>query len=245
MEQNSEEEAKKLAAQKLGVAAVDKADDPDPLVTQPEQTSHPSTPNYGEGGPGMHSGKNLAGVPEEFLHLFEHDPSEVISYQVKRHPIGVFGIYAGTVSGIVLVLVLYSLIVTNKDISQSIGLSSSVAASVGGLVSLLLVALTAVIGLASAYIYKKSRLILTNQKVVFIQYHSLISRQISQLNIGEVEDVSVVQPSLINRIFKTGTITIETAGEQHNYKFSNAENPYEFAHRTIQAHEGAIQEYGN
>lgn len=245
MEQNFDQEAKKIAAQKLGVAAVDKADDPDPQPPQSPPTGHSSTPNYGEGGPGMHSGKNLAGVPEEFLRLFEHDPSEVISYQVKRHPIGVFGIYVGTASGIILVLVVYSLIVTNKDISETIGISSSAAISVGGLVSLLLVALTAFIGLASAYIYKKSRLILTNQKVVFIQYHSLISRQISQLNIGEVEDVSVVQPTLINRIFKTGTITIETAGEQHNYKFSNAENPYEFAHRTIQAHEGSIQEYGN
>ena len=232
---------KQAAAQRLGVKAVDKADDPEEPAFNPQAP----TPNYGEAGAGMHSGKNVAGVPDEFLKLFEHDPSEVIMMQTTRHWIGIAGIYGGTLLAVLLIIASYAFLVGDNSFTESVGVSKSAVASIGGLITLLLASVIGLVGIVAGYVYKKSRLILTNQKVVFINYHSLISRQISQLNIGEVEDVSVVQPTLIHRIFKTGIITIETAGEQHNYKFNYAQNPHDFAHRTIQAHEGTIKEYGN
>lgn len=248
--------SKKQAATKLGVTAVDKADDPEESNPHPSganqtASSNPnnpgdySTPNYGEGGPGMHSGKNLAGVPDEYLQLFEHDPSEVIMMQSTKHPVGLVGIYGGAFLAVILIVATYSFFALDDGLLASMNISKSSAVAFGGLITLLLSTITAIIAAIAGYVYKKSRLILTNQKVVYINYKSLISRQISQLNIGEVEDVSVIQPSLIHRIFKTGIITVETAGEQHNYKFSNAVDPYNFAHRTIQAHEGTIKEYGN
>ena len=202
------------------------------------------TPNYGENGD---SGKdqNLAGVSEEFLHLFEHDPSEAIVYQATRHPIGVLAIFAMGGIAALLIIVVYTFLVSDPAFFSSIGMRSANVTAVGSLVAVLLLALIAGISFLSAYIYKKSRLILTNQKVVFIQYHSLIAREVSQLNIGEVEDVNVSQPTLLDRIFKTGKITIETAGEQNNYVLTQVENPYEFAKLTIQMHEGSIAEYGN
>lgn len=204
------------------------------------------TPNYGEvAGDGMHAGKNLAGVPSEFLKLFEHDPSEVIMMQTTRHWIGLVGIYGSTALAILIIMGVYGFLAIDSTASESFGISVNAVRSLGGLLALFLSVFIGLIGLVGGYVYNKSRLILTNQKVVYINYHSLISRQISQLNIGEVEDVSVIQPTLLQRIFRIGTITIETAGEQHNYKFTNATKPHEFAHRTIQAHEGTIREYGN
>lgn len=241
-------------ARKLGFDAVDKADDPDePVKAKPQtESSNPnnpedySTPNYGEaGGDGLHSGKNLAGVPDEFLKLFEHDPSEVLMVQSTKHSIGLVGIYGGAILAVVLILAVYSFFALDNDLLSSMNISQGSAVAVGGLITLLLSTITAIIAAVSGFVYKKSRLILTNQKVVYINYTSLINRKISQLNIGEVEDVSVVQPTLIHRIFKTGNITIETAGEQFNYRFNYANDPYTFAHKTIQAHEGAIKEYGN
>lgn len=216
-----------------------------PVEQQPEFDPHAPTPNYGEAGSGMHAGKNIAGVPKEFLELFEHDPSEVIMMQTTHHPIGLAAIYGGTAIAIVLILVMFGVIVADSSFAESLGVSGGSVASLGGLLVILITSAVGLIGLVAGHVYRKSRLILTNQKVVYINYHSLISRQISQLNIGEVEDVSVIQPTLIHRIFKTGTITIETAGEQHNYNFTYAQAPHDFAHRTIQAHEGTIREYGN
>lgn len=202
------------------------------------------TPNYGE-LPVDDSDNNLAGVSPEFLHLFEHDASEKIVYQSKRHPIGVVAIYATSAIGALAASLFYIMLITGDAATGSLGTSSSSLAATGGLVLLVLLLMILGVGFAAAHVYKKSRLILTNQKVVLIQYHSLVSREVSQLNIGEVEDVNVSQPSLFDRVFKTGRVTIETAGEQNNYVLTQVENPYEFARRTIQMHEGAIAEYGN
>ncbi len=202
------------------------------------------TPNYGEDN-GRDTSQNLAGVPEEFLALFEHDPSEVIVYQAVRHPIGAVAIFAMAGIAALVVVAFYAFLVTDTSLSGSLGLSSVGVSAVGGLITLVLLLVIAGISLLAAYVYRKSRIILTNQKVVLIQYHSLIAREVSQLNIGEVEDVNVAQPSILDRIFKTGRVTIETAGEQNNYVLTQVEKPYKFAQKTIQMHEGSIVEYGN
>lgn len=202
------------------------------------------TPNYGEKGDSEKS-QNLAGVSEEFLHLFEHDPSEAIVYQATRHPVGVLAIFLMGGAATFLIITIYIFLISDSTFASSMGMNSANVTAVGGLVAVVLLAIVAGVSFLSAYIYKKSRLILTNQKVVFIQYHSLIAREVSQLNIGEVEDVNVSQPTLLDRIFKTGKVTIETAGEQNNYVLTQVENPYEFAKLTIQMHEGSIAEYGN
>lgn len=202
-----------------------------------------TTPNYGE----VRSGKtqNLAGVPEEFLNLFEHDPSEVILMQATRHPIGVIAIFSMAGIAVFLVIIAYVLLGSGASVFATLGANTENVRAIGALISLVLVALITGISLLAAHVYKKSRLILTNQKVVLIQYHSIIAREVSQLNIGEVEDVNVAQPTLMDRIFKTGRITIETAGEQNNYVLTQVEKPYDFARKTIQMHEGSIAKYGN
>lgn len=201
------------------------------------------TPNYREKS-GEES-QNLAGVPEEFLHLFEHDANEVIVLQAVRHPVGILAIFGMAGFAAVLVVIGYIFIASDTSIFNSIGANAASVTAVGGLITLILMGLIAGIAALAAYVYKKSRFILTNQKVVLIQYNSLIARKVSQLNIAEVEDVNVSQPTIFDRIFKSGTITIETAGEQNNYVLAQVEKPYEFARKTIQMHEGAIAEYGN
>lgn len=226
---------------KVGTTSHKKAQ-PEPAPTQIRKDFQ--TPNYGE-TTGRDKSQNLAGVSEEFLHLFEHDPSEVIVYQAKRHPIGVVVIFLMAGLAAALIIAAYGFLLTDSSFLNTFGFTSAATGAVGGLIAVVLLALIAGISLLAAYVYKKSRLILTNQKVVLIQYHSIIAREISQLNIGEVEDVNVAQPTLLDRIFKTGRITIETAGEQNNYVLTQVEKPYEFARLTIQMHEGSIVEYGN
>jgi membrane protein YdbS with pleckstrin-like domain len=200
------------------------------------------TPNYGQKTDGQT--QNLAGVPDEFMALFEHDPSEVILKQGLKHPIGTWFILGVAIISIVLVLFGTSLLLTDS-VELGMGESSVEAKALGSFVALILCVMIAAIAFAAMIVYRKSRIILTNQKLVYIRYHSLFSREISQLNIGEVEDVNVAQHSIWDRIFKMGTLTIETAGEQNNYVFTHVINAHEFARLTIQAHEGSIAEYGN
>ncbi len=229
-----------------------------PLTPPPAQTDQPKakslpadepapgylTPNYGEQTKGQVN--NQANVPDEFLHLFEHDPSEVIIYQALRHPFGVVFIYLVMALGMAAIILSYIFLISDNSLtSLGVSTSSNSVTTIGGIVTIALLVIAGLIGYAAAYVYRKSRLILTNQKVVIIHYHSLIGREVSQLNIANVEDVNVSQHSIIDRIFKSGRIVIETAGEQNRYILPQVEKPYEFARLTIQAHEGAVAEYGN
>ncbi len=209
--------------------------------TEPQAELTGVTPNYREDASGKT--EDRAGVPKEFLYLFEHDPSEIILEQALRHPFGMYLIYAVTIFVVMLVMTFMGAVMVDPEAVLGMGLSES-AATFLGLAGILVMSGSVIGGMLSAYVYGKSRIILTNQKVVLIQYHSLFAREVSQLNIAEVEDVNVSQPTIINRIFKAGTITIETAGEQNNYTLTWVSKPYEFANHTIQAHEGSIAEYG-
>lgn len=218
---------------------------PKQVPVKPSSASAPPsgfTPNYQEKKEG--NAQNLAGVPEEFMNLFEHDPSEVILKQGLKHEIGTWFILAITVISIALVLFGTSLLLTDNIVLGMNDISVEVKA-LSSFVALILCVIIAAIAFAAMIVFRKSRMILTNQKIVYIRYHSLFSREISQLNIGEVEDVNVAQHTIWDRIFKMGTITIETAGEQNNYVFTHVVHPHEFAKLTIQAHEGSIAEYGN
>lgn len=214
-----------------------------PAVSQvPEPEITGDTPNYREDPEG--AAENRANVPKEFLKLFESDPSEIILEQGLRHPFMVYAIYGVTAFVVILITSLMGAVLANPKAIIGTNISNN-AATVIALISMLGILFSVIVGLLSAYLFGKSRLILTNQKIVLIHYHSLFSREVSQLNIADVEDVNVSQPTIIDRIAKSGTITIETAGEQTNYILTWVNKPYEFAKHTIQSHEGSIAEYGN
>jgi len=227
-------------ADDLGHMAITNTDNLKKESQKPQVTG--LTPNYREATAG--DVRNPAGLPNEFLNLFEHDASEVILKQGLRHPFGALAIYITTGFVVLLIAGLLGIVLSNPQAILGMSISGS-AGSVLALAGLAAVALVVIGGMLAAYVYGKSRLILTNQKVVVVQYHSLFSREVSQLNIAEVEDVNVAQSTLMDRVLKSGTITIETAGEQNNYTLTWVKDPYEFARLTIRAHEGSIAEYGN
>lgn len=216
----------KRAIKDLGDIAVDASDNPEPQK-KPHSQAHKTAE---------------VKIPEEFLHLFEHDDDEQILAQALRHPFGVYAIYATVGLVIIIVMSILGILVANPTEIIGTELSNSTAGALA-FAGVLFVSMAAIGGMLSAYVYKKSRLILTNQKLVLIQYHSLFSREVSQLNIVEIEDINVSQPTIIDRIVKTGTITIETAGEQDNYVLSWIETPFEFARLTVQAREAAGSGY--
>ncbi|MCA9340753.1 MAG: PH domain-containing protein [Candidatus Saccharibacteria bacterium] len=206
----------------LGDVAVDASDNPEPVDQQ-------------------HSTASIS-IPEEFLHLFEHDDDEQIIAQALRHPFGVYVIYGTVTLVIVIVMALLGFVVSNPKELLGTEISSSTA-GVLAFASILFVSLAVIGGMLSAYVYKKSRLILTSQKLVLIQYHSLFSREVSQLNVVEIEDINVAQPTIVDRLVKTGTITVETAGEQSNYVLSWIKDPFDFSRMTVQVRESAGAAY--
>jgi uncharacterized membrane protein YdbT with pleckstrin-like domain len=67
--------------------------------------------------------------------------------------------------------------------------------------------------------------ILTNERLVDIEQMGLFTRRISTLSLDRIQDVTTYESGLIDTYFKIGTVYIQTAGEQREFKIPNARNP--------------------
>ncbi len=172
---------------------------------------------------------------EEILGL---DKDEKVVLDVRRHPLGLIFIYIGGVLSVVALLIVMYLAIANKD-SISIDIGPAVYAGGFG-IAIVFIALITYIG---GQVYKSNRLVVTNENIIQVLQFSLLNRQISQLNLANVQDVSVDQKGLIPTLLNYGSVEIETAGEAANFKFPHVENPNRIAKLIIEAHETYIENH--
>lgn len=67
--------------------------------------------------------------------------------------------------------------------------------------------------------------ILTNKRLVDIDFHNLFYRRISQTTLSNVQDVSFTKGGVFQNLFDYGDLFIQTAGEQSNFEFSHIPDP--------------------
>lgn len=181
------------------------------------------------------------------LSLFEHDDNEKLIGEVVRHPIGYFFIGFSAVFLILFFLVGLYFVISNQNLLVG-SLNINNVPDISNLMTILVMGLTVLVILGSflaAYVYGNNYLVLTDSKIVLVFTTSIIRRRVSQLSIGDVQDVTIAQDTIASRLFKYGSINIETAGEQANFSFPYAENPYACAKYIIDAHEQNLKLYGN
>ena len=71
--------------------------------------------------------------------------------------------------------------------------------------------------------------IITDERVVDIDFHSLIYKDVSDTNIDKIQDVTYKMGGAIRTIFNYGDVLIQTAGEKPNFEFSAVPRPDEVA----------------
>jgi len=71
--------------------------------------------------------------------------------------------------------------------------------------------------------------IVTDRRVVDINQNKLFHREISELNLEDIEDVSVNYIGILKTIFNYGDIEIQTAGVRNNFHFPDIANPRDVA----------------
>ena len=71
--------------------------------------------------------------------------------------------------------------------------------------------------------------IVTNRRVVDVNQNGLFNREISELSLEDVEDVSVHYRGILPTFFNYGEIVIQTAGTQSNFAFHDIRNPRDVA----------------
>lgn len=193
-------------------------------------------------GQGM---ENLSPIGRKYFRLIEFDDAERLALEIRKHPVGLLFIIltgAFVIAAIVVVTIAILLGLRDKGVAAT-GASnySSVVVLVGFLLAILSGASMAI----GVYLYQSNVVFITNQKIAQVLYLTIFDRKISQLNIGDVQDVTVKQKGFLAHIFNYGTLVIETAGEQQNYTFSYVPDPYEASKTIIGLHEKNIAQFGN
>lgn len=162
---------------------------------------------------------------------------EEVVMEVSKHPIGAYiSLFTGLgVSvAILAITVIFTLYLSSSNSTS--GLYSSLVLVLGIVLSVASLLAT----LVYVYLYRQNRLIITTEKVALITYNSIFSRKVTQLSIERVQDVTVLQVGILPRIYKYGTILIETAGEAEQCVFAFTPAPHELSKKIMDVHEKAV-----
>lgn len=190
--------------------------------------------------------EGLSARAKSLFKLIEFDDDEELVGEIRKHPFGLILIYLG--GGFVIVALFALLVVAPSYMNgDPIGLGFDLSSIRPYIIvaGLLLCALAVVSTLVGTYLYQANVVLVTSEKIAQVLYKTIFDRKISQLSIGDVQDVTVAQTGIFARFFNYGTLVIETAGEQQNYTFSYTPNPYEVAKLIVGSHERNVIKYGN
>lgn len=165
-------------------------------------------------------------------------PGERTVCEIKRHPIGILGIYAAT--GILLVVVaVLAFVVAPHFVNDSSG--NGMATKIGALVFLVVAVFSAIFVLIASKVYWANSWIVTTDSLTQIEQDSLFNRQSSQLSLGNLEDVTAEQNGILPHMFNYGWVRVETASERGKFIFQYCPNPNYYAQQILAARESFEQ----
>lgn len=190
--------------------------------------------------------QQMSPIGRRLFKFIEFDPEEELVAEIRKHPIGFTAI--GIVGAFIALAVILgaALLAANLD---NLGLVSGdnssslkpILVGFGVLLSLFVLLVAAI----SIVLYRLNVIYVTNQKIAEVSYISLFNRKITQLGMGQIEDVTDRKRGIYAYIFNYGTLIIETAGELENATFTIVPNPNFYAQKIIQAHEQSVHKFGN
>lgn len=160
------------------------------------------------------------------------EPDEDVVAIIHRHWVNILPVIISTVVTLLLVMALsyaegrYRDTIT-KYVSGSLVMS----------VMLVLVLLALLIFFLGMWVYRQNCLILTTKHLIQIEQNGLFGRRVAQLSLARVQDVSARRDGLLATIMNFGTVTVETAAEEEQFRFFQAPNPQGLANQLRTAHD--------
>jgi uncharacterized membrane protein YdbT with pleckstrin-like domain len=190
--------------------------------------------------------KRLSSEGRKYFNFIEFDADEELITEIRKHPFGLFLIFAG---GVFVTLALTGIlyVISRADLASFAGNAGSAGSfkSISYLIGFFLIVGSIVITLIAAFLYVSNVIFVTSDKIAQVLYTSLFTRKISHLSIGDLQDVTVTQKGIFATIFNYGTLVVETAGEQQNYTFTFVPEPYQVSKMIVGTHELNLKRYGN
>lgn len=168
---------------------------------------------------------------------------ETLVADVRRHWFGLFLLYFQLFVALGLSLTLIFAFL--PDVIESLSLNESSANAVASLFGLVTVVFAFLFLILATRIYKGNQLIVSDKNVTQVLQIGLFDRKVSELSMGNVEDVTAQQSGIFPTMFNYGTLRIETAGEQNNFIFVYCPNPNAYAKAILDARLEFVTEHGN
>lgn len=199
---------------------------------QPQPVQPPVQPSY---APPAMSERHQAYNPLNVM-----QPDETVVCTVKRHPIGIMGVYIGTGFLLALLAVLAFIVAPNvlTDMSRS------QVTAIGSVIFIVFAILSLAFAFISNTVYWGNSWTVTTDSLTQVTQTSLFNRQSSQLSLGNLEDVTAEQNGILTHIFNFGVLRVETAGERSKFMFLFCPNPNYYAKQILDAREKFEQRRG-
>jgi|GEM_PF-916916 len=83
--------------------------------------------------------------------------------------------------------------------------------------------------------------IVTDRRIVNIDQKGFFKREISELNLHQIQDARAHVRGIFETMFHFGDVYIQTAGGRPNFTFNSIPNPYKVAKKIIDLNEAAIE----
>jgi membrane protein YdbS with pleckstrin-like domain len=158
------------------------------------------------------------------------EPGEKVITVVRRSVMGLVAAYLMAFAAVAAITALVIIISPGTFNTSSPTISGSLSAII-----LLSAILLVLVLFTVTYVYRQSRLLVTDRSLVQIMQKTLFNRKVSRLSMSNVEDVNEEQRGIISSIFNYGTLTVQTAGTEDNFIFTLCPNPAGLADRIIEA----------
>lgn len=97
-----------------------------------------------------------------------------------------------------------------------------------------ILAILTFLAIGTVWIWRRNKVVVTNQHIVDIDQLGLFNRTVSTLRLEEIQDISAAVKGPLQTFFQYGTILIQTAGERENFVFDYVPNPYELEHYVLE-----------
>lgn len=146
---------------------------------------------------------------------------EFVLTSVRRHPIGIFKIWAIGLLFIISLMVVYYLTFVGPGASAELRPYSGI----GILILAFMMALVTGGVLVATYVYRANRFYLTNESVIQEIQDSLFHKHEQTVSLANIEDASYKQNGIMPMLFNYGTIRLSTEGDETTYRFSYVQNP--------------------
>lgn len=159
------------------------------------------------------------------------NPNEVEFARIRKHPFGIVTAYLLSGVGLVAAAALTMTVMPGVSGADQ-GTSSTVLAL---LILIIITVFVVLILLAATYVYQQSMLIITDCNLTQVLQKGIFNRQVSELSMANVEDVSADQKGFFATFFNFGELKIETAGEVTYFYFKYCPNPSYYGRVILEA----------